>query len=136
MPIERGSDAWADGAEGPMLEAQVVDFLSSNAEKAFTLRELANAVGFADWDKAKQWAEDYDRMDIDDFQEKYPNTGNHPAPRDAQHATEDFYMTIRSLAQKEIIDVREVNVDAFDDGYILPDEGIETITTVAYAADA
>ncbi|WP_143103877.1 hypothetical protein [Halorubrum sodomense] len=135
MPIERDSGDWRTGDESPTAESIVVDFLSNHPNKAYNLRELANELGVADWDKAKKVSEDQMRMEKSEFDKKYPVEDNHPTPNSEIDATRQFYTMIRPLAQMDIIDIRKVDADAFDDEYILPDEDLDTITTVAYTAD-
>lgn len=135
MPIDRNSDAWEEGNESPMVEAVVVDILSSHPDRAFSLRELANEVGLADWDKAKQWSEDHQEMEQKEFQEKYPVGGDHPTPQTESHGTRELYLIIRRLAQMGVIGIRAVDADAVNTDYLMAHEEPEEITTIAYTAD-
>lgn len=133
MPIERDSEDWKNGREPQMIEARVVDFLSTHSDKAFTLRELANEMEVADWAGAKQWTVDSYELDHDELKEKY--SSDHPTPRTEINPTCRFLIILRQLSQRGIIEIREVDAVAFDDSYILPNEDKVEITTIAYSAD-
>lgn len=133
MEIERDSEAWSQGQKDRTQEEITVDFLGKHPNKVFELRELANEIGVADWDAALQWDNDVDQLDRDEFDEKYSD--NSPTPRSESSATIDFYQNIRKLYHLGLIDIREVDSDAFEDQYSGGNEDRDTVLAIAYAAD-
>ena len=136
MAIERNSDAWTEADQPPRREALAVDFLSNHPENVYTLRELANELEIADWEAAVKHARDREEMDHDSFYEKYPLEEYTPSPASESSPTQDFYQTILRLEQFGLVDIREVDADAFDEGLFRPyPEDIETVLGISYAAD-
>lgn len=135
MPINKDSEAWKEADGGPMVEEMVVEYFRENPEKVLTLNELATAVGAADWDAAMEWSRDMDNLDDEEFFEKYPEDEDHPTPQSEDHSTADFYLKMRRLAQMGIVDLRNVDADAFDTP-VVNENDYEEVTAVAYTAES
>ncbi|WP_147437733.1 MULTISPECIES: hypothetical protein [unclassified Halorubrum] len=136
MPIEKDSDEWAEGNIPVRREQLVIDFLSSHPTKAFTLRELANELGIADWDAAARYERDREQMDPKKFEDKYPRDEFHPTEITESDPTREMYHSLRRLDEMDLVKIREVSPKAFDEGIFIPQsQNDEVVTAVAYSAD-
>lgn len=135
MPISKDSEAWKEADQAPTVEETVVEYFRKNPDEVIPLDHLATLVGPADWEAAMQWVRDKNNLSNEEFLQKYPAEEDHPTPESEDHATADFYLKMRRLAQMGIVDVRMVDADAFDTP-VTNERDYEKVRAVAYTAES